>query len=770
MRNKDQSIPRDFPTTARSRVEWLEECIKQLAPSFDLAQGPKVDFSFLEGSHRRGSPARGRSDDGMSTPAPGKRTFRSVESSENQQQQNFSSEAHSVAVHLGMLSLNSDSRQKHYLGSSSGRLFSSLIGVAGNKDSGSNSQEASTNTVAETTTGSRLRGKTQPFAQTKQLKESCKNLLILLKAELPSREDARALLDVFFRSIHVDHPFLHPTSLVNALNALYHCSEAADPITFGQNAWVENVAPFAYNGEYESIRDANITPISIFTATFHIFMVFTLAATIQTRNRNYDFAPKQFYRVATSVAHECFSTTSIASLQATLLLAVHSLLGPAEVNIWTLTHIAMAHCIDLGLHRAVVPNAQINATTSTIRRLIFFSVYHLDRAIAAIQGRPLGFRDETFDVRLPDLSEIRVDYLELQNPDLMPDEHFASLAAFSLHRYRLDTIVSDIKLTLYHLPNKLHPAAAVMNYESELARIREDLDDWRKSIQEVLNFSIQGTEDSNIERRKHETKLEIQYHNTMILLYQPSQMIPQPSEDSLLVCYQCAVLRLKGYSNLSFNDDLNHSWRSVQGIFASGAVMVYCLWTSEAVRRSIPLPDIIRDLRMCTNLLSQGGEWWPSVKRGRESFERALDALLKRLGSAPDARDGQIPKRTDTRMAQSAISTTSISNVSDVQISPESSMTTFPDFSVSSAGYHSIGHLANLGYRTIANDLGPVDWTILDVHPQVIYNSELIPAQSIDGSEIPQFENWENLDPLLDSTIESFISGFWSGGSSSSRF
>ena len=37
--------------------------------------------------------------------------------------------ARSVAIDLGMLSLQSDSRQKHYLGSSSGLLFTKLMGL-----------------------------------------------------------------------------------------------------------------------------------------------------------------------------------------------------------------------------------------------------------------------------------------------------------------------------------------------------------------------------------------------------------------------------------------------------------------------------------------------------------------------------------------------------------------------------------------------------------------------------------------------------------------
>lgn len=49
----------------------------------------------------------------------------------------FPERARTIAMDLGMLSLNSDLPQKHYLGSSSGRLFTDLIGA-----SPTNSQES----------------------------------------------------------------------------------------------------------------------------------------------------------------------------------------------------------------------------------------------------------------------------------------------------------------------------------------------------------------------------------------------------------------------------------------------------------------------------------------------------------------------------------------------------------------------------------------------------------------------------------------------------
>lgn len=48
---------------------------------------------------------------------------------------------------------------------------------------------------------------------------------------------------------------------------------------------------------------------------------------------------------------------------------------------------------------------------------------------------------------------------------------------------------------------------------------------------------------------------------------------------------------------------------------------------------TIPFVDALRDLRMCSNLLGIGGQWWPSVRGGRESFDKIVDLTIRRLSS-----------------------------------------------------------------------------------------------------------------------------------------
>jgi hypothetical protein len=177
-----------FTATARSRIEWLEEQIRRLSPDFNFDDGPKVDFSSMDGfehiasdSNITGGSASGQlsaapSESSRTTKlnarnSPGKRAHPSF--SESDVERPFTDEARSVALDLGLLSLNTDSRQTHYLGTSSGRLFTSLIGV-----SGANSATGPPQKAFNSPSGS---GRSGPYAFSSQYKKSCRELYELLK-------------------------------------------------------------------------------------------------------------------------------------------------------------------------------------------------------------------------------------------------------------------------------------------------------------------------------------------------------------------------------------------------------------------------------------------------------------------------------------------------------------------------------------------------------------------------------------------------------------
>jgi hypothetical protein len=229
----------------------------------------------------------------------------------------------------------------------------------------------------------------------------------------------------------------------------------------------------------------------------------------------------------------------------------------------------------------------------------------------------------------------------------------------------------------------------------------------------------------------------------MVLLYQPSQTIPQPSEQSLLICYQCAASRLNACNDLYYAESFYQSWRSVQGIFSSGATMIYCLWTSALVRSTVPLGEAMKDLRTATNLLSVGGEWWPSVKKGKESFARAIDALFRKLdaslhenrGSAQDQRPPARRFHNHSQALHDATNFTAPATESGINV--QEMQSTFQDPSVTLAQF-----------PHMSSDFTTADWSILEdpaYHhdPQAFFG--VFDDQALSGT---------------DSTVETFIAQF----------
>jgi hypothetical protein len=443
------------------------------------------------------------------------------------------------------------------------------------------------------------------------------------------------LFDIYLHEVHVDYPFLHPASVIEAYKALHACVERGLDGTHNVDAhgWPDGLSPFPYNGRYDRVADRDVTPVTISTAVLHIFMVFSISATILTRNKNFDFSPTRFYKVAASAAPECLSTISVPALQSILLFTVLGMITPTNLNIWTLVHVAMSHCIDLGLHREPRYPSDSSPISLSMRRFIFYTVYNLDRSIATIQGRPLGIRDETFDLRMPTLADIPMEP-ELRVGGLNGQYvRFSDDMALSIHRFKLDRHISEIKILFYHLPTEGRVFHWPADHSADQARIKASLDGWLAEVKQtrVVSDAHQHDAAESVKLRLKRLRLEVLYHGAVTLLYQPSQACPSPTHSALLQCYRSSSERIHIYNHLNNEESLYYNWRNIHGIFSSGATIVYCLWASPEIQLTIPFADALRDLRVCSNLLSIGGQWWTSVRNGRENFDRIVDLTIKRL-------------------------------------------------------------------------------------------------------------------------------------------
>ena len=199
---------------------------------------------------------------------------------------------------------------------------------------------------------------------------------------------------------------------------------------------------------------------------------------------------------------------------------------------------------------------------------------------------------------------------------------------YSLHRFRLDRIISETKLLLYHLPTQMSSLIWPTNLQECQQRLHVELNLWNSQVSEIVDSMVLVDES---DRQQWHIKLEMQYFSAVVLLFQPSQVFPKPSDEALLLCFKYSGDQIQGHNRLHEQNALYPGWRSVQSIFGCGATLIYCFWTSKFVRSSAEAANLPKMLRMCSNLLSIGGEWWPSVKQGKISFERVVDVTLQKL-------------------------------------------------------------------------------------------------------------------------------------------
>lgn len=203
-----------------------------------------------------------------------------------------------------------------------------------------------------------------------------------------------------------------------------------------------------------------------------------------------------------------------------------------------------------------------------------------------------------------------------------------SLLELSIARFRLEQHISEIKLLLYHLPTRTHSFVWPTNLIEIQTIIKTNLDEWLSGVQQITaveNIDDQESAIFHLQKMKHEQL----YYSAVCLLFQPSQSFPSPSQEALKLCYNSCSKRLQIYDAVSSQEMLYYNWRNIHGIFSSGATIVYCAWSSEELQRTVPFSKLLRDLRTCSNHLSIGSQWWPSVRSGKESFEMMIDLIIK---------------------------------------------------------------------------------------------------------------------------------------------
>ncbi|KAL3425440.1 aconitate hydratase [Phlyctema vagabunda] len=392
---------------ASARISWLESIIRTELPHINLAEGPSAPSAHTTNTilgpigttYSSSSPAElsGTSiavhdvDNAQVEKTPSQNSPRVDAASGQKRSAVALYEAHrwttsleqdtrSVALDLGLLSLNSESSQVHYLGSSSGSLFASFFQPRRREDIDGVNRLESTGTSWEPDTRIRRTPLRKNYENpSNPIVKIVHELYAKLREDLPPRKECDTLIQRFFDHMHPIHPFLHQPSFRCMIDALYECKEAPADCSIQHNGWPAEMKTFSVNGEEHVSGGLHMVSITSHAAAFQLFVALSIGATLQIRHRIYGNDPGALFRAATFISAHVFNIVSLLIVQCVLLLIVHCSIDPEGYNIWTLIHVAIAHSVDLGLHCEVGDSGKFSPLSAEMRRRVFFCIYSLDR-------------------------------------------------------------------------------------------------------------------------------------------------------------------------------------------------------------------------------------------------------------------------------------------------------------------------------------------------------------------------------------------------------
>jgi hypothetical protein len=288
------------------------------------------------------------------------------------------------------------------------------------------------------------------------------------------------------------------------------------------------------------------------------------------------------------------------------------------------------------------------------------------------------------------------------------------------HLFKLAQMTSEVKYLLHSISRKTATPFAypqVPNIMDWHADMIARLDVWADQIPEYPHS----------DDRLYLTILcEIKYHGLMTLLLRPSPGIPNPSKESLKLCYQHSVASIQLYDKLYKRDLMVYSWATVHAIFLATITMLYCIWSVPEVAAQIQLEELMAVLKSGSNVLSATGEHWPEAKRSIPVLDGLSSATIRWIVDSKTKRTGStsepmirtplsleaFPSSGSARIRFSDSSSTTPRQTNSYLPNPIDGLSFGPnglqqmeyDFPLSSDNFNGVNNGGGIGFRDFTSD------------------------------------------------------------------
>ncbi|CAK7233194.1 Rac GTPase-activating protein BCR/ABR [Sporothrix eucalyptigena] len=302
---------------------------------------------------------------------------------------------------------------------------------------------------------------------------------------------ARRLVDAYFRNVNRAYPF------VDRARVLRDLETAAD----------NESSPTAPSG-------ANATLLYLIMAIG--------CTTLQRAGQITPDVASKFHVDYAAIVQECFGfghEESLVSVQILVLLALYSLFDPDGASAWSvgsIVGVVARQAVLLGLSRRLPvddPTTNVGIAVE-LRHRLFWSIYILDRMMAASLGQPVALVDDNIDVPLPSLT---ID--EFASPERT---RAASVLQTSRHVIQLRQLEDRILREVHTRKRADVRDLASADRASVLHDLRGGIEDWYASGCLLAPLDLEVVPD-NVPIHSSMTWLSARYYHLLVLLYYPSQ-------------------------------------------------------------------------------------------------------------------------------------------------------------------------------------------------------------------------------------------------------
>ncbi|EXJ73456.1 uncharacterized protein A1O5_03217 [Cladophialophora psammophila CBS 110553] len=353
--------------------------------------------------------------------------------------------------------------------------------------------------------------------------------------------------------------------------------------------------------------------------------------------------PESFYHSAMAKLQDQLNVPSVQNIQLILLVAIYALRSPSGSSVWHLCGLMIRQCVELGLHRQLQKDEN-TAHSDEFKRRLFWSIYHLERRIVLVLGRPLAIADDEIDIPLPheiedDRFEDIIELAETSREHQVSNQHSgpgvpSTVAGtdilFHVHNVLLDQLNAKSRLTLARLAK----TSRGTQVERKIAKRFQELEDWKTAIfghstggdasTDLMLSTLRTPVQTPVSRpalpEAQRLALLLNYHRARRMLLQtilteiqlPNQAFPFSSfaKSSGEVCQ--LNRRLHRVRSVPF------TLLDLHSVFVAGFSMIYCAWSHPSLYDA----EMAADLGACSTVLYLITEQWGAgAKKYRDAFE-----------------------------------------------------------------------------------------------------------------------------------------------------